>query len=126
MTVRDMETIYQVPLLLEEQGLLHRITEALMLDRLTLTPNLISQGSTLWELWKKTVVLEPHLEPVNIALVGKYIALPDSKCFHVFFVSLYSRKALRKSPAPPDVACNPQCCLEETLIGACHRLYFRN
>ncbi|KAL7628191.1 CTP synthase ura7 [Parahypoxylon ruwenzoriense] len=77
-TVRDIETIYQVPLLLEEQGLLDRLREALMLDQLSLPPTLVSKGSNLWKVWKKTVVSKPYLEPVNIALVGKYIALPDS------------------------------------------------
>lgn len=73
-TVRDMETIYQVPLLLEEQGLLNRLRETLMLDQLTLPPTLVNEDSNFWELWKKTVVPKPHLEPVNIALVGKYTA----------------------------------------------------
>ncbi|KAI4869284.1 CTP synthase [Hypoxylon rubiginosum] len=77
-TVRDIETIYQVPLLLEEQGLLARLREALLLDQLSLPPSLIHKGSNLWQLWKKTVVSKPYLEPVNVALVGKYIALPDS------------------------------------------------
>lgn len=79
-TVRDIETIYQVPLLLEEQGLLARLREALLLDQLSLPPSLIHKGSNLWQLWKKTVVSKPYLEPVNVALVGKYIALPDSEC----------------------------------------------
>ncbi|KAI1763441.1 CTP synthase [Hypoxylon sp. FL1150] len=77
-TVRDIETIYQVPLLLEEQGLLARLREALQLDQLSLAPTLVHKGTNLWKLWKKTVVSKPYLEPVNIALVGKYIALPDS------------------------------------------------
>ncbi|KAI1484430.1 CTP synthase N-terminus-domain-containing protein [Biscogniauxia mediterranea] len=77
-TVRDIETIYQVPLLLEEQGLLDRLREGLMLDQLPPPPTLVEKGSSLWKLWKKTVVTKPHLDPVNIALVGKYIALPDS------------------------------------------------
>lgn len=79
LTVRDIETIYQVPLLLEEQGLLDRLREGLMLGSLSVPPALVSKGSQLWELWKKTVATKHHLEPVNIALVGKYIALPDSK-----------------------------------------------
>ncbi|KAK6958125.1 CTP synthase [Daldinia eschscholtzii] len=79
-TVRDIETIYQVPLLLEEQGLLHRLREALMLDQLSIPPALVHKGEGLWQLWKKTVVTKPYLEPVIIALVGKYIALPDSIC----------------------------------------------
>ncbi|KAI1387030.1 CTP synthase [Hypoxylon trugodes] len=78
LTVRDIETIYQVPLLLEEQGLRERLREALMLDHLTIAPALSQKGANLWQLWKKTVVTKPYLEPVDIALVGKYIALPDS------------------------------------------------
>lgn len=50
-----------------------------MLDELVLSQHLMDQGSELWSLWKKTVATKPHLEPVNIALVGKYTALPDSK-----------------------------------------------
>ncbi|KAI1446487.1 CTP synthase [Annulohypoxylon stygium] len=78
LTVRDIETIYQVPLLLEDQGLLERLREGLMLDELTPSSTMVNKGQTLWQLWKKTVVSKPYLEPVNIALVGKYIALPDS------------------------------------------------
>ncbi|KAI0140183.1 CTP synthase [Hypoxylon sp. NC0597] len=78
LTVRDIETIYQVPLLLEDQGLLDRLREALMLDQLSLPHTMVNKGANLWQLWKKTVVSKPYLEPVNIALVGKYIALPDS------------------------------------------------
>lgn len=50
-----------------------------MLDELTPSSTMVNKGQTLWQLWKKTVVSKPYLEPVNIALVGKYIALPDSK-----------------------------------------------
>ncbi|KAJ4212094.1 CTP synthase ura7 [Fusarium solani] len=77
-TVRDIESIYQVPQLLEEQGLRDRLAEGLMLDELTLPEAVAKQGSDLWALWKKTVAIKPGLEPVDIALVGKYTALPDS------------------------------------------------
>lgn len=77
-TVRDIETIYQVPLLLEEQGLLDRLREALMLDQLSVPSSMVHKGENLWKLWKKTVISKPYLEPLTIALVGKYIALPDS------------------------------------------------
>ncbi|KAF5006768.1 hypothetical protein FDECE_6890 [Fusarium decemcellulare] len=77
-TVRDIETIYQVPQLLEEQGLRDRLREGLMLDDLTLSQPFVLKGQDLWALWKKTVATSPHLELVNIALVGKYTALPDS------------------------------------------------
>ncbi|KAF7557038.1 hypothetical protein G7046_g6144 [Stylonectria norvegica] len=76
--VRDIETLYQVPLLLEEQGLRERLREGLMLDDLALSPSSVQKGADLWALWKKTVATKPHLEEVSIALVGKYTSSPDS------------------------------------------------
>lgn len=76
--VRDMETIYQVPLLLEEQGLLELLQKGLGLDKHAPAPGMVEKGQALWELWKKTVVPELNLAPVNIVLVGKYVALEDA------------------------------------------------
>lgn len=73
-----METIYQVPLLLEEEGLLKLLQKGLALDRTTLSPTMVKSGQDLWKLWKKTVIPEKHLEPVNIVLVGKYVSLDDA------------------------------------------------
>jgi len=62
-------TIYEVPLVLEEAGL-----GQLIVDRL----NFKSQPSDLCQ-WRELVrcLKEPH-EPVNIALVGKYVELKDA------------------------------------------------
>ncbi|MBI4267193.1 MAG: CTP synthase [Chloroflexi bacterium] len=62
-------TIYEVPLVLEEEGL-----GQLIVDKLELK----AQSSDLSE-WRKLVasVKEPR-EPVNIALVGKYVDLKDA------------------------------------------------
>ena len=62
-------TIYEVPLFLEETGL-----GQLIVDRL----NLKSQSPDLSQ-WQELVrcLKEPH-EPVNIALVGKYVELKDA------------------------------------------------
>lgn len=60
-----------------------------MLDQLSIPPTLVSKGENLWKLWKKTVVTKPYLEPVIIALVGKYIALPDSKYRQFIYNSVY-------------------------------------
>ncbi|MFH1381781.1 MAG: CTP synthase [Chloroflexota bacterium] len=62
-------TIYEVPLFLEESGLGQIITDKLGLE--AREPDL-SQ-------WRQlvTVLKEPH-EPVNIALVGKYVELKDA------------------------------------------------
>lgn len=73
-----METIYQVPMLLEQEGLLKLLQKGLALDKLTMSPTQITQGQQLWDLWKKTVIPEHHLEPVNIVLVGKYVTLDDA------------------------------------------------
>lgn len=76
--VRDMDTIYQVPMLLEQEGLLKLLQKGLALDKVTQSPAQVKQGQHLWDLWKKTVIPEHHLEPVNIALVGKYVTLDDA------------------------------------------------
>ncbi|KAI1853333.1 hypothetical protein JX266_002039 [Neoarthrinium moseri] len=77
--VRDMQTIYQVPLLLEEQGLLKQFRLSLELDKLTLAPKMLQHGADIWKTWKATVSPNPsHLEEVSIVLVGKYVELHDS------------------------------------------------
>ncbi|KAI5463865.1 CTP synthase N-terminus-domain-containing protein [Mariannaea sp. PMI_226] len=76
--VRNMDTIYQVPLLLEEHGLLKQLVKGLALDQSTLPASMIPKGQALWDLWKKTVVPAKHLDPVNIVLVGKYTSLDDA------------------------------------------------
>ncbi|KAH7134348.1 UTP-ammonia ligase [Dactylonectria macrodidyma] len=76
--VRNMDTIYQVPLLLEEEGLLKLLVKGLALDKANVSPVMVKKGAALWDLWKKTVVPDRHLEPVNIALVGKYVTLDDA------------------------------------------------
>ncbi|RKL15236.1 CTP synthase [Fusarium oxysporum] len=76
--VRNMDTIYQVPLLLEQEGLLKLLRKGLALEKLEVAPPMAQKGQALWDLWKKTVVPDRHLEPVNIVLVGKYVSLDDS------------------------------------------------
>ncbi|KAI1326315.1 CTP synthase N-terminus-domain-containing protein [Xylariaceae sp. FL0255] len=75
--VRDMPTIYQVPILLHEQGLI-----PLLLSRTNLTPasvpkSLVEKGSELWDTWK-TVVMSQMKADLPIALVGKYVSSPDA------------------------------------------------
>lgn len=73
-----METVYQVPLLLHEQGLLKLLEKGLLLDRLTVAPERVTKGDTLWKLWKKTVDTPKDFAPVEISLVGKYTQHMDS------------------------------------------------
>ncbi|KUJ09165.1 CTP synthase [Mollisia scopiformis] len=78
LTVRDMQTVYQVPLLLEQQGLVTQLTSALQLDKLAISSALVAKGADLWKLWNKTVLPKQHLEQVNIAIVGKYTEAQDA------------------------------------------------
>lgn len=80
--VRDMPTVYQVPLLLQEQGLPNVLRLALMLDKVTLEPALVKKGAEIWQKWKN-VISQTYTETVDIALVGKYVELHDS------YLSLY-------------------------------------
>jgi CTP synthase (UTP-ammonia lyase) len=76
--VRDMQTVYQVPLLLEQQGLVNLLKGALRLDKMMISPALVDKGAELWKLWNKTVLPKQHLELVNIAIVGKYVETHDA------------------------------------------------
>jgi CTP synthase len=76
--VHDMETIYQVPLLLHEQGLLQLLQKGLQLGAIPVSSASITKGDALWQLWKKTVTVRKDLEPIKIALVGKYTQHMDS------------------------------------------------
>lgn len=75
--VRDMPTIYQVPILLEQQGLLELLRQTLVLDQVSLTPALVTKGAEVWKKWN-TIIPQEHSEKIDIALVGKYVELPDA------------------------------------------------
>jgi CTP synthase len=68
-SLSDVEAIYEIPLILREQGLDERVCEAL---------NLPGSAISLqdWE-WVVHAYKHPHHE-VNIAIVGKYVGLEDS------------------------------------------------
>jgi CTP synthase len=79
LVVRDMPSIYQVPLLLEQQGLIRLLRSSLRLDEIQIPPELATTGKSIWDKWKKlTMVNQSFLDPVNIALVGKYTTFHDS------------------------------------------------
>ncbi|POS76366.1 CTP synthase [Diaporthe helianthi] len=77
LVVRDMPTVYQVPLLLEEQKIIPLLRTRLNLDALTLVPASVSTGAGLWDTWK-FVVTQQHEATINIALVGKYVETHDA------------------------------------------------
>ncbi|KAK4982810.1 CTP synthase ura7 [Elasticomyces elasticus] len=78
--VRNMPSTYQVPILLYDQGLLPRLEYFLRLEALNISPGLKMKGSNIWQRWKSLTSSghERFYEPVDIALVGKYIELKDA------------------------------------------------
>ncbi|OHW94371.1 CTP synthase [Colletotrichum incanum] len=77
LVVRDMPTIYQVPLLLEEQNLIPWLRKAVNLDALHIPQSRIAEGEALWKTWA-SVVSRPTDGEINIALVGKYVKSQDA------------------------------------------------
>jgi CTP synthase len=75
--VRDMPTIYQVPLLLREQGMLAPLVTQLRIDDLAVSRQRQYAGSALWDAWRRTA-MSTHSEVVEIALVGKYVSNADA------------------------------------------------
>ncbi|RYP37540.1 hypothetical protein DL767_002848 [Monosporascus sp. MG133] len=75
--VRDMPTIYQVPLLLREQNLVSLLQSKLNLSGLSIPPSSVATGAKLWETWM-SVVTKTFDATVDIALVGKYVQHHDA------------------------------------------------
>ncbi|KAI4767044.1 CTP synthase [Aureobasidium sp. EXF-12344] len=79
LVVRDMPTTYQVPILLQEQGLLQSLKDILRIDALTISPALATKGAEIWATWNELANgLVTVTDVVEIALVGKYLECPDS------------------------------------------------
>ncbi|RYP46293.1 hypothetical protein DL768_007460 [Monosporascus sp. mg162] len=75
--VRDMPTVYQVPLLLREQNLVPLLQSKLNLGGLYIPPSSVAAGAILWETWT-SVVTKAFDATVDIALVGKYVQHHDA------------------------------------------------
>ncbi|MCJ1473188.1 CTP synthase ura7 [Lambiella insularis] len=77
--VHDVSSTYEVPLLLENQGLLPLLQKILRLDGLTISPSLVQKGANIWATWKSLTGSQKHVhEYVTIALIDKYTKQPDS------------------------------------------------
>lgn len=74
-----MPSTYQVPILLNDQGLLEICKDVLALPSLTIPQSLLTKGSSIWSEWQSLVTgLEHVFDSVDIVLVGKYLMCPDS------------------------------------------------
>ncbi|KAJ2707805.1 CTP synthase ura7 [Coemansia sp. IMI 203386] len=78
-SVHDCESLYHVPILLRQQGMIDVLTERLKLDNLTYTAEMRSEGDTLWTQWREFARRRARdLDQTTIAIVGKYTYLTDS------------------------------------------------
>ncbi|KAL2268263.1 hypothetical protein VTJ83DRAFT_3109 [Remersonia thermophila] len=91
LVVRDMPTIYQVPLLLKQQKLIPQLRAKLALDKLNITPEMVAQGEALWNHWE-SVVTPTYQEELKIALIGKYVKCHDA---YISVVKALEHSAMR-------------------------------
>lgn len=77
--VHDVSSVYHVPLLLEDQGLIKFFTKRLRLHDIKTTDAQRARGQRLSTRWKQLTAGHDRLfDKVTIVLVGKYITLQDS------------------------------------------------
>lgn len=77
--IRDVNSTYHVPLLLQEQKMMKFLSKKLALDHLLLAADVRAKGEQLLSSWRTlTSAHDKAIENVTIALVGKYTNLKDS------------------------------------------------
>ncbi|KAJ1659628.1 CTP synthase ura7 [Dispira simplex] len=79
LAVHDCQSIYHVPMLLDQQGLLGVLRKRLSLDTVPRSPSRLTYGERIGHDWRELARrLEQPVDEVSIALVGKYTNLQDS------------------------------------------------
>ncbi|KAF9337569.1 CTP synthase ura7, partial [Podila minutissima] len=82
LAVRDCSSVYHVPELLKEQGLIDYLWKRLNIEKtVSISPALKEKGDTMWQKWNQLTASQERLQDsdsVTIALVGKYTHLQDS------------------------------------------------
>lgn len=74
-----MPSIYQVPMLLEQQKLIPMVRQFLALDSVAISPAMTEKGRHTWSQWQALTGHDTRFhDAVTIALVGKYVELQDS------------------------------------------------
>ncbi|KAF9933668.1 CTP synthase ura7 [Linnemannia zychae] len=82
LAVRDCSSIYHVPKLLKDQGMVDYLWKRLNIENtVKITPALKEKGAEMWKKWNRLTTSQERLhdsDAVVIALVGKYTHLQDS------------------------------------------------
>ncbi|KAI9479708.1 CTP synthase ura7 [Coemansia sp. RSA 989] len=78
-SVHDCESLYHVPILLQQQGIIDVLTDRLKLDALKIPQEITHEGEVLWSQWREFARRRARdLDQTTIAIVGKYTYLADS------------------------------------------------
>ncbi|KAF3764381.1 hypothetical protein M406DRAFT_91580 [Cryphonectria parasitica EP155] len=77
LVVRDMPTVYQVPILLKQQHLVTLLRVKLNLAGEFIPLARVARGAELWDHWQSVVTQEQQSD-ISIALVGKYVETHDA------------------------------------------------
>ncbi|KAI8367043.1 CTP synthase [Blakeslea trispora] len=84
LAVHDVSSVYHVPILMRESGVIDFFRRRLNLDALKITDECRLSGESLWKEWTTLASSYEYLhETVTIAIVGKYTDLHDS------YISVY-------------------------------------
>ncbi|KAF1799804.1 CTP synthase N-terminus-domain-containing protein [Mucor lusitanicus] len=84
LAVHDVSSVYHVPILMREHGVIDFFRRRLNLDALKISDERRLAGEKLWQEWTTLAGSYEHLhESVTIAIVGKYTDLHDS------YISVY-------------------------------------
>ncbi|KAI8357342.1 CTP synthase [Choanephora cucurbitarum] len=84
LAVHDVSSVYHVPILMRESGVIDFFRRRLNLDALKINEDCRVAGEHLWKEWTTLASSYTHLhETVTIAIVGKYTDLHDS------YISVY-------------------------------------
>ncbi|KAF8945763.1 CTP synthase ura7 [Haplosporangium gracile] len=80
LAVRDCNSVYHVPELLKDQGMVSYLWKRLNIEKtINISAPLKQKGIDMWEKWNKLTSSQERLhDEVTIALVGKYTNLQDS------------------------------------------------
>ncbi|POY70343.1 putative CTP synthase (glutamine hydrolyzing) [Rhodotorula taiwanensis] len=79
LAVHDVSSLYHVPLLLKDQGLVNFLQNRLRLDLIRPSDPRVARGAKLLTMWKDlTLSYDRLFDKVSICLVGKYTSLQDS------------------------------------------------
>ncbi|KAG0026667.1 CTP synthase ura7 [Podila clonocystis] len=80
LAVRDCSSVYHVPELLKDQGMVDYLWKRLNIEKtISITPALKEKGSDMWRKWNQLTSAQERLhDSVTIVLVGKYTNLQDS------------------------------------------------